>query len=487
MPSSKKSPTDTKVSKSNKERSKSEKKSEKKAKKSTEKKPKKEKKSKKDKKIKNKSSKPDSDSEGSLKADDLLKSPPPASSNNASANLSGSANLGGSSSRMVNIDPNSRALPKLDRPPLPILDETPDWLFQPNEEAQNKKVGLGIAGRMAEERKLEKEKSNRKIGLPSSNADVSDASREFASSFMKHLQSDKKLAKELVVDKKAKPAARLFDLLNLDPWDRKAPYHDELVRDLMKKHPEVCMQQYDFEATTEAKYPFSMLCALGASVKTLKSCAQAYPAAVTINDKWVGTSLHYACSYRAPLDVLKFLEDYDDNLLKSENQMKRRPLHLACMVLTPLENIAFLVKCDKSALKVGDKDGMTPLHWACNRTDPDPKVIEFLATKYSKACVMQNEKGSTPLHLAVQHGTPLPILETLLAANDKAFSIADKMGNLPIHTSLHYSADKAVIQFLVWNYSDGLSHYNERDERPIDMARRIRKKDTALHEILEPG
>jgi len=399
-----------------------------------------------------------------------------------------------SGTRITTIDPMAR--PKVRKYKLPEIkstddDDTPDWLFKPSEEKISKIGAFGITGKLAMERKLEKRASQRKLLSDDVNdAGASKESKKYANEFMGKLEKDKKLKKKIMIDKNLSPEEQLQVLLDHDPWDRNNRYDDEMVRDWMKKHENTAGKRYKFDAAKDEIYPFSMLCALQASEKTLKACYKAFPDAVNDNDNWVGTPLHYACAYRAPKATLKFIisKDEDDEMIESTNQGKRLPIHVACMVHTPLENLEYLIKeGGKKLLGVQDRDGMTPLHHLCNRTDPDEDAVFLLTTKYAKACVVQNIKGCTPLHLAVQHGTPVDILETLLAANDKAFSIADENGNLPAHTALQVNAERKIVQYIVWNYADALTVRNKRDERPIDMAKRIYKREKDLHEILEPS
>lgn len=388
--------------------------------------------------------------------------------------------LNASSSRITVIDPMSRSVPRISRPPLPTLDGEPDWLFKPKED--KRRGFLGIT-------ELVEQKRAAATTVPVPTAATSSTSAESKQSAKALKKSrDKEPRTNQLLGKTSEAKERLFKLLNQDPgWaEERALYNDDLAREIIKENPETAKEKYMFGSTKDEIYPLSMLSALHASVATLRVCHKAYPGAIEFNDQWIGTCLHFACAYRAPLVVLKFLVSKDDDQLEQKNQAGRLPMHLACMVRTPLEKIEFLCSEFKQALSIKDKDGMTPLHLLCNRTDPDVDVVSFLASKNSKTCVLQNGKGCTPLHLAVQHQTPINVLQALLAANNEVFSIPDTAGNLPLHTALQVNAENSIVQFCVWNYSEGLNHYNEKNERPIDVAKRIRKRDTDLHEILEP-
>ena len=44
-----------------------------------------------------------------------------------------------------------------------------------------------------------------------------------------------------------------------------------------------------------------------------------------------------------------------------------------------------------------------------------------------------------------------------------------------------------VVQFLVWNHADGVTVFNDKNERPIDIARRVHRKNKEMAEILDPS
>jgi ankyrin repeat protein len=422
-----------------------------------------------------------------------------------------------SASRYYMIDPNKEAprSPFLKaKAPLPRFTETPDWMFKPDE-SKGKPFGLGIADKLADERKQERQRSIRQTSVSNRVPDEFVASAEsvkFAKEFKAKLQTDKVLKQKLLFDtKEISPKDQLLMYINHDPWtNHKTPiYDDDLTYDLILKNPRVCRKKYSFDFAKDKLYPFSVLCALGASERTLSECYKAYPHAAAWNDGFIGTPMHYACSYRAPMEVIKFLieevrvddesssssgssqgsDDGDKNsMIWSTNHMFRLPIHLACMAQAPIEILKLLIDEYKQGLARVDKDGMTPLHYACDHADANLEVVDMLAIKYKKAVITKNKThGQTPLHLAVSRGCRLEIVEALfLSEPDRILAVADKKGNLPLHTAILSSADMKIIQFLVWNYADGLTVYNAKNERPIDIAKRLQWKNKDLAEILDP-
>jgi hypothetical protein len=398
-----------------------------------------------------------------------------------------------SSGRFNVVDPALSGFDRMRRPPLPA-QEVPDWMFQPN---ADKPVGLGLATRMTAERE-------RRASLPNllQRNNTSATTTTAAAS----LETDS-------------PKSKLFHVLNLDPWNDKDTYDDALAYDVIKKHPKALVKKMAFESTKDKIYPFSMLCALGASAKTLGAAYRAHPPAAAANDAWIGTPLHYACHYRAPLATLRFLLEQvtlqnkngtdssdssssssddstssDDSsngaceMIRATNQMIRLPIHVACMSLMPCECLQLLILHFKAGLQRVDKDGYTPLHLACDHADVPLPVIELLTLKYRAAALTQSKvEKSTPMHLAVTRGCALAVVEALfLSQPDTILSVTDASGNLPIHAAVQSRAHVNVIQFLVWNHSEGLATVNNKFDRPIDIARRKFKRDKDLQEILEP-
>jgi hypothetical protein len=130
------------------------------------------------------------------------------------------------------------------------------------------------------------------------------------------------------------PKERFFGLLNLDPWDLDTELDDDAIQDIIFEHPSCCRMKYAFEGFNGSVYPISVLCALGASVATIKKCYKAFPDAFDDADDWVGTPLHYACSYRASMEVAEYIVKMDLHMLKQTNRFNRVPLHMYVVLST---------------------------------------------------------------------------------------------------------------------------------------------------------
>lgn len=132
----------------------------------------------------------------------------------------------------------------------------------------------------------------------------------------------------LATSTRAEEKSEFFCLINQDPWNKESSVDDDRLGQIVDHHPQYCRKKYKFEGFNGSIYPLSALCALGASVTTIKKCYNAYADAITEADAWVGTSLHYACSYQAPLEVVEYLAKKNPFALKAVNQFKRLPLHM---------------------------------------------------------------------------------------------------------------------------------------------------------------
>lgn len=123
-------------------------------------------------------------------------------------------------------------------------------------------------------------------------------------------------------------ATDFVHLLNLDPWNRESKLDEQQIFDMIEEKPSLCSHKYKFEGFHGFIYPLSALCALSASIAMIKRCYLAFPQAITKADAWVGTSLHYACSYHASLPIVEFLSKKHPLSLKAVNQFNRLPIHM---------------------------------------------------------------------------------------------------------------------------------------------------------------
>jgi hypothetical protein len=119
----------------------------------------------------------------------------------------------------------------------------------------------------------------------------------------------------------------MSELINLDPWEDDVEFDEDGFMELITKNPNCCQEKYTLEAFDAQMYPLSAICALGASLETVKKCYKAAPKVLEENHEFLGTPLHYACSFDASYDVVKFLVKKNPSALNETDEFKRTPLH----------------------------------------------------------------------------------------------------------------------------------------------------------------
>jgi ankyrin repeat protein len=383
--------------------------------------------------------------------------------------------------------------------------KTPDWLF--NEiDALNKKKSFGIAGSIQRDKEEKLEANLKLITTLSGPPD----GKEYA----------KQLIDTLVADKR--PIFQFVGMLNLNPLTRSKKELDEVkIVATMKKHPDFCTQLFRFEAfPKDLLHPLHMLCALSASLDTIKACFKHCKAAI-FHDSISGAPIHFAITFKASFDVIRWLVKKDtDSLQLGTTDNKMTPLHLACQHKVDSETVAFLTERCPQAASMLDKDGLTPLHWACSVKEPKLAVIEDLTEVHPEAgmvvaqgatplllaiksraetpilrdlivsnpacAAISDRQGSKPLHRAIESGANIKVLQDLISADKRSVRTADGVGNLPVHTAVQAGVnDIAVYKLLARKYPDGLDEKNKTGDTPYTLAKK-KLHDNEIIEFLNP-
>ncbi|KAL3923235.1 MAG: hypothetical protein SGILL_001769, partial [Bacillariaceae sp.] len=207
-------------------------------------------------------------------------------------------------------------------------------------------------------------------------------------------------------------ASKLLKKLNHDPWDEFKKYSDPDVREFLERHPETASIMYDFTHFSGYIFPLSMLCTLGASPQTIEQAYKAYKPAIDECDVWIGTPLHYACSYKAKSNVVSVLISKQPAMLQRTNQFGRTPLHTACLFKGSTKMVSVLLQKFPRAAVIPEKDGYTPLHLACEN-GAHSEIVKMLASSNPETCLAQTTKGSSPLDLAHLHNANQTVIDIL--------------------------------------------------------------------------
>lgn len=274
---------------------------------------------------------------------------------------------------------------------------------------------------------------------------------------------------------------KLRKKLNLDPWDEFKRFDDEEFTDFVQTYPQTCRVRYSFDNFTGKLLPFSIVCTMGANVETVRATWEAFPPALLECDDWIGTPLHYACSYQAKKSVVKFLIQQDCTMLERINQFGRTPLHMACLFKAPVQTIYPLIEVFPHAVEVLDKDGYSPLHLACENGS-SLEVIQALLEISPKdnGLVGTSEKDLTPLHIACASNAPKAVIQALINHCPDAADQLDQDGQLPLHHAVHASVSQAVIELLVHTFPRSVEVPNGRGQTAYRIAKRKHMPETVL-------
>jgi ankyrin repeat protein len=325
-----------------------------------------------------------------------------------------------------------------------------------------------------------------------------------------------------------------FDLLDINPH-RKETLNDDAFCAAIAADPAVCSKKYQFENSFDGDwlYPLHVICALGASLDTIKACHKAYPDALLHHSVSIGGPIHYACYFGASVEVILYLAKKDPNALLQANFAEgKTPLHLVCSSSDSNPHrhdvLCFLTeRCPKAAEQM-DVLGYTPLNLICNllhENESDVKIlpiVEDLTEVCPQAGIIKakdgtwplwnalddrqkihvdhtaickdlivsnpdcvklmyqtedeeenNDVGTTILHRAIAMETSLSIMKDLLCAYPAGCTVEDTNGRIPLVYALTELENPSfpVIQLLV-NKCPDVVEMKYQDETPHQIAER---------------
>jgi ankyrin repeat protein len=158
--------------------------------------------------------------------------------------------------------------------------------------------------------------------------------------------------------------------------------------------------------------------------------------------------LHYACRYKATLEVVQFLVKRNPTALKTANNNGWSPLHLACNSQAPLEAVQFLVERNPTALETTNNNGWSPLHLACN-SQASLEVVQFLVERNPAALETADNGGWLPLHCVCCNKVPLEVVQFLVERNPTVLGMANISGELPFDIACRQEASLEFLCVLV--------------------------------------
>lgn len=171
----------------------------------------------------------------------------------------------------------------------------------------------------------------------------------------------------------------------------------------------------------------------------VQALLEAAPETVTWADSHGWLPLHHACANGANGEVLQILtEAYPDGKTKQDSQ-NRTPLHFYLTQRADNStSMATNMQClsDSGASELPDVGGMLPMHYAC-AYGVSPAVLEVLKDAYPDSLTAKENKGRTPMHLAMvnAHRDASPGVINFLLENSgsELVNLRDHDGYLPLH------------------------------------------------------
>eukprot|EP00986_Skeletonema_menzelii_P021064 scaffold33080_cov148-Skeletonema_menzelii.AAC.1 len=239
------------------------------------------------------------------------------------------------------------------------------------------------------------------------------------------------------------------------------------IREWLAAHPNrsdrqnAAMHQGQFLTTT-----LHMVCKLSdPPVDVVQSLIECSEETVTWPDSNGWLPLHHACANGASGKVLAVLvEAYPEGKIKQDKRY-RTPLHFAFFRKDAQE--------DKMNLKMdARKSMMNPL----NDDEDDvgnsmPEIVALLAD--SGAAELQDEGGMLPMHYASAYGTTREVLEVLLEAYPESITKRENKGRTPLHLAMvnaHRKSSPKVVGFLLEvNAAEIINVYDDDSHLPIHL------------------
>ena len=121
------------------------------------------------------------------------------------------------------------------------------------------------------------------------------------------------------------------------------------------------------------------------------------------------------------------------------------------------------------------RDGSYPLHMAIQAGAP-LNVVERILREDSDQALLQNKFGMTPLHVALSSPSKDEDIVILFLVEDKEHrftvsGIKDKQhGNLPLHTAAMTGCSIDVAKELLLLHPESIHEKNKQSKTPLDLA-----------------
>mmetsp|Transcript_437 Transcript_437/g.1210 ORF Transcript_437/g.1210 Transcript_437/m.1210 type:complete len:394 (+) Transcript_437:150-1331(+) len=278
----------------------------------------------------------------------------------------------------------------------------------------------------------------------------------------------------------------------------------DTVGNVVSQFPDTCHKVYEFawyQNQTRVLSPLAVLCCLSPPLNLVKLVYDHNPGAICLAEPTTtAIPLDYACSYEAPLEVVKFLVGRYPAAAETPRHESLLPLHLACHFQANPDVVSYLLSACPSAAQNCESEGWyplhaaaagraslqvcqevfhanptsatsqdsansTPLHIACSNR-ADPSIVEFLMKAAPQALFMEDADTLTPLFRAVRNST-VEVVKLMLDENDDLVTVDHLGGTLLHHSSGHGSAE--VVDLVAKRFPDMLAMHTGDHDRFIPL------------------
>ena len=237
----------------------------------------------------------------------------------------------------------------------------------------------------------------------------------------------------------------------------------QMLEFLFQKFPNTCHHSYPmnwYQGQKRTLTPLAILCSFPHTpLSLLQLVYRLCPTALNEPEPVTkALPLDYACSYQAPLQIVKFLVECDTTHLHVQTARHERllPLHLACHFSSSMDVIQWLLQCAyPRAMDNHDSQGWYPLHAAAGGHAP-LSVIQLLHEARPQSALAQDSGGFTPLHLVCcQPHASVDVVRYLVQVAPQALLVLDVDALSPLFRAVRNQTNPEIVQQLL---QSGLDH-----------------------------
>ena len=218
--------------------------------------------------------------------------------------------------------------------------------------------------------------------------------------------------------------------LRLQPWsDGQTPLHIALSANTID--PAVIKALIDGDRTVlgmrdaNMQIPLHIALAHRAPVEIihlLKNWHQTEPDTLKMVDRRGNTALNIALRHEYAHDLLLLLMDLHGTVTHTLNDHQQSPVHIAAKNNATPETMKWLMERTLAGPTPRHPDGECTLH-----------EIDAMNTAQGALLMTVDYRGNTPLHRAIKNCAPVDILRILTDLKGNVLTIANEMGNTPMH------------------------------------------------------